>query len=275
MWRLQSSRPHPGENKVGVAQTLYYVTQITTVLGGRGSAGQGKSILKLSFHSPRRGCVGAAVEKRVISTTAGEQKAAWYRREEKRRRNSDAGPEGTSEWPTLRGWGGLPVLFYRNFAADTDYPITPRQHWKEGIRRPETWFLKHLERLHGKQGWRCQAALAVATKETSPLVVPNNSAAATGLSGKKTVIFTARCRAMTARYPNPSLTCLSQSSFVGSQFPLSAALGSGLRDSVVWAKFYWKISHWLGSARSRASPTGLFLAHLPMWRIEKYLLPSG
>lgn len=67
------------------------------------SAGQDKSILKISFHSLRRGCVGAAVEKRVISTAAGEQKAASYRREEKRRRNGDAGPEGTSEWPTLRG----------------------------------------------------------------------------------------------------------------------------------------------------------------------------
>lgn len=107
---MQWSGPHPRENKVGVAQTLYYLTQITTVLGGWGvrggggsSAGQEKSILKISFHSLRRGCVGAAVEKRVISTAAGEQKAALYRREEKRRRNGDAGPEGTSERPTLRG----------------------------------------------------------------------------------------------------------------------------------------------------------------------------
>lgn len=48
-------------------------------VGGWGgvSAGQEKSIPKISFHSLRRGCVGAAaVEKRVISTTAGEQKAA-------------------------------------------------------------------------------------------------------------------------------------------------------------------------------------------------------
>lgn len=70
MWKLQWSGPHPRENKVGVEQTLYYLTRITTVLGGGLSAGQEKSILKI------RRCVGAAVEKRVISTTAGEQKAA-------------------------------------------------------------------------------------------------------------------------------------------------------------------------------------------------------
>lgn len=63
---------------MGVAQTRYYLAQITTVLrwgGGGGSAGQEKSIPKISFHCLTRGCGGAAVEKRVISTTAGEQKA--------------------------------------------------------------------------------------------------------------------------------------------------------------------------------------------------------
>lgn len=115
-----------GEDKVGVAQTLYYLTQITTVFKWEWgvSAGQEKSNPKISFHSLRSGCGGAAAEKRVISTTAGEQKATWYRRKEKRRRNGDVGPERTSEWSTLRGWGCLSVLLCRSCAADTDYPIT-------------------------------------------------------------------------------------------------------------------------------------------------------
>lgn len=58
---------------------------------------------KISFHYHKKDGeegVRAAVEKQVISTAAGEQKATWFWA-----RKREEGPEGISERLTLRGWG--------------------------------------------------------------------------------------------------------------------------------------------------------------------------
>lgn len=84
-------------------RTPFFQTQTDnrTPLG----SSQGRQDLspKISFHYHKKDGeegVRAAVEKQVISTAAGEQKATWFWA-----RKREEGPEGISERLTLRGWG--------------------------------------------------------------------------------------------------------------------------------------------------------------------------
>lgn len=103
--RLVGGGPHPREKRPTE-------TMITTLLWDLCKTDKAPPPPKkniLSFPEQwmwRRG--RAAVEKRVISTAEGEQKATWFWGEEKRGGRMEMWDQrGISERPTQRGWGGL------------------------------------------------------------------------------------------------------------------------------------------------------------------------
>lgn len=144
----------------------------------------------------------------------------------------------------------------------SNYPPPPFKSGNQATR--DLLYDTSPECLRGKQGLCCRAPLAVAAKETLPLVVPNNSPLSQVQQQQvwqgKTLLFSQHSPEQLQHVTqtpawhvchNPLLrdrsSCCEQHS------------GSDCAIQLFGLKFYWKISHSLGSGRTMASPIVLFI----------------